>query len=72
MCACFADCVVVVVFCLTCNHLLQTNRLASMDKVEVNHALGQKNGEDGGSLEGEMTTEMALVVIASALGSRIL
>jgi len=54
--------------------LAETGRLASMDMVEVNHALGERSKAAGSAVsrEGEMTTEMALVLIASALGSRIL
>jgi arginase len=46
--------------------LAETGRLCGMDMVEVNALLGKDDGEK------ERTTEMALVVMASALGSRIL
>jgi len=45
--------------------LAETGRLVSMDMVEVNSALGNEE-------EAKHTVEMALVLIASALGSRIL
>jgi len=41
-----------------------------MDMVEVNRALGDR--DSAASKDGERTTETALVLIASALGGRLL
>lgn len=46
--------------------LAETGRLCGMDMVEVNAMLGKDESEK------DRTTEMAMVLMASALGSRIL